>query len=747
MILNSKKRLLRAAEKFALQGRFEQAIAQYLKVIGNSPDDPSILSVVGDLYTRLGKSKEAARYYVQVAEHYLSFNYLPKAIAVYRKVVQLEPNNFELALKLANLCDEEGQKSDALRQYQDLAQKYNAAGDIDNAISMLQKCVRLDPLNPHSLAQMGKILSDRGSHGQAETYLLDAAEAFLQRGYKRQAHPLFLKVLSAKPDQSNALLGLIRSCTSAQDFTEAKVYVTESRNSDKVDPPLKDVLSEALGLTALQWELFEEARAAFLYLVKRNEALAAKNYLLLIEKLIEKNEGSMTLRCLTDSRSILIRQGLTTSHVQVMRKLMTMLPDNPEVLQIAAEFYSADGDMETALECLHHAAQRLVDGQRPEEAIAVVETMLNIDSTQPEYWSFHENIFRKFYAGQHYEVPKLKSGIQAQPEAVSISILEESHFPASTERAPKHEISASIPSVLTVADSAPATTSAEMDSFFQNLFDLTPEEVTPQEAADISTRTSSEQELIIPSFQVKADTDSLNVNGPVDNQGRGQGPVELSSLPPESIREPDFDIEFEIIEEEKEIPDASLLTQDFLAGTDLRAEDDMPVIMEVKSGLPENLIGAISEEDISQTIDAFFTGLESIGTDSPKAFEENYTQGLAFQDIGMLTEAMEAFQKAFTQVEGDIRNPSYLSCCTAISNCALQLGQQQTALQFLEKAVQTPRLDKSQLIALRYQMAVIWESLGNRDHMQRELERLLSIDPEHKDAKGKLESIQQSFSC
>ncbi len=791
MIFDSKKRLLRAAEKFALQGRFEQAIAQYLKVLESAPDDPSVLSIVGDLYTRLGKNKQAVHYYTQVAEHYRSFNYLPKAIAVYRKVVQLEPNNFDLALMLANLCDEEGQKSDALRQYQDLAQKYSAAGNTELAVNMLQRCIRLDPLNPHSLAQMGKILSESGSHSQAETYLLDAAEAFLQRGYKRQAHPLFLKVLGTRRDQGNALMGLLRSSTSLQEFSEVKVFIGEALKNDRLDPSLRDALSEEMGTIALSWEQYEEAYNAFRYTGRRNEGSAAKQFLLLLEKLLETSQADLALQILENEQALLIRQEACSSCLPILKKLNLLIPEQPGLLKITAEMHHAQGHVEEALDSFNQAANQFMACGMTEEAIAAVEKMITIDPVHPEYWSLHEEFFRKAHPDRTYTAPQPETLPPVPEEPV-----EEPPFP--------EPVSMSLPEEGMPAGPGPAADSlsfqqaetekmevpADIDSFFQNLFDLSaaPEPDTtaapavieppvPAESPEfVLPDSSAEEPLLSPDLPVAPMPPEPPPARSVWGQESGDFSLDLEDLEEdseepflilsdqeekedssqaalESIDESDMEFEFELIEEEESPARETPAREEARVPTPLLEpapkESELEMVemepgptAEGAGSYRESPIDSLSEEDIARTIDGFFAGLDSKPAAGAQAFEELYAQGLAFKEIGMWNEAMESLQKAYSLVKDNIQSSHYFECSMLLSSCAAQLGQYDLALQYLDRAALAPKLDKSQKVALRYQMAATCELLGDRCRMRQELEWIISVDPNYRDVKGKLKSIQ-----
>ena len=55
----NKEKVLAAAEKFVQQGKLQNAIAEYEKVLKADPKDLTVNNTVGDLYSRLGDNDKA----------------------------------------------------------------------------------------------------------------------------------------------------------------------------------------------------------------------------------------------------------------------------------------------------------------------------------------------------------------------------------------------------------------------------------------------------------------------------------------------------------------------------------------------------------------------------------------------------------------------------------------------------------------------------------------------------------------
>src|SRR5579872_258146 len=84
----NKTKVLGAAEKFVQQGKLQNAINEYEKVIKEDPKDLTVLNAIGDLYARVGQNDKACEYFKKVGDQYAQNGFTVKAIAVYKKVTR-----------------------------------------------------------------------------------------------------------------------------------------------------------------------------------------------------------------------------------------------------------------------------------------------------------------------------------------------------------------------------------------------------------------------------------------------------------------------------------------------------------------------------------------------------------------------------------------------------------------------------------------------------------------------------------
>lgn len=101
-------RTLDDAHRLLSQGKVDGAIAAYAGLIESRPDDWPAANRLGDLYLQAGKIDEALEQFNQVAQHLSDHHLLPKAAAVYKKMLKVAPHDEYARLQLADISEQRG---------------------------------------------------------------------------------------------------------------------------------------------------------------------------------------------------------------------------------------------------------------------------------------------------------------------------------------------------------------------------------------------------------------------------------------------------------------------------------------------------------------------------------------------------------------------------------------------------------------------------------------------------------------
>lgn len=143
----NKDKILATAQKFLQKNNLPRAIKEYLKVIAIDSKDFRSRQKLAELYSRIKNVEEALTHYDVVATYYADNTFYLKAIAVYKQMQRLVPENLEYTLKLAQLNEQQGLVGNALSEYRALLHAYEVSAENEQAVKILDRMRELDPEN------------------------------------------------------------------------------------------------------------------------------------------------------------------------------------------------------------------------------------------------------------------------------------------------------------------------------------------------------------------------------------------------------------------------------------------------------------------------------------------------------------------------------------------------------------------------------------------------------------------------
>jgi tetratricopeptide (TPR) repeat protein len=201
-----KNKIIAEATKLVQKGAFDKAIQAYQRILAEDPKEVRSLLKVAELYQKKGDEKSAAHAFEKVAETYAEQGFFLKAVAVYKQVVKIDPEDVRVNERLAGLYQQLGLMSDAMSQLQFMAAAYEKAGDGAKLTEVLRRMVELDPDNIASSIKLGELYARSGQPQPALECFRRAAE-YLKKHSRADE---YLKVAERIAAISGEDLGLTR---------------------------------------------------------------------------------------------------------------------------------------------------------------------------------------------------------------------------------------------------------------------------------------------------------------------------------------------------------------------------------------------------------------------------------------------------------------------------------------------------------------------------------------------------------
>jgi len=208
----NRESVVAAAEKYVARGKIDSAIKEYRKLIAESPNDAMTLNRLGDLYVRIERIEDAVKLFLQIAQRYTEDGFFVKAIAIFKKIIKLDPTRLPIYEHLAELYHKQGLVTEARTQYQVLVDYYLKHQKAEAAEAVLRKMTALDSGDPSPHVKLAEIYRDRGEHDNELAEYRALAEMMLRHKRVDEATQVYAKAIAAFPSDlafiTDAVLGL-----------------------------------------------------------------------------------------------------------------------------------------------------------------------------------------------------------------------------------------------------------------------------------------------------------------------------------------------------------------------------------------------------------------------------------------------------------------------------------------------------------------------------------------------------------
>jgi pilus assembly protein FimV len=116
-MVGDKDRIFELAQKITQTKGLKKTIKEYQRILDKDPSDIKTRTKLGDLYLRRGSLDKAVKEYFKIGEHYIGEELDLKAIAMFKKILVLNPGMVDSYYKLADLYYRRGLFGEAKLQY------------------------------------------------------------------------------------------------------------------------------------------------------------------------------------------------------------------------------------------------------------------------------------------------------------------------------------------------------------------------------------------------------------------------------------------------------------------------------------------------------------------------------------------------------------------------------------------------------------------------------------------------------
>ncbi|MGH7410324.1 MAG: tetratricopeptide repeat protein, partial [Candidatus Methylomirabilis sp.] len=231
-----KRKAIQRATALIQQGRLDKAIAEYEAILGADPSDPSLYNALGDLYAQAGSTSEAIACYLRLVEVLRAEGLLYRAIAIYKKIIKLDPNNLAALLACADLYAKEGLRAEARHQYLLAAERSLKVGSVKQALELYQRLIHLEPGDTTIAAKLASLLAGGGRQSEAADLLGRLAQEVRAHGRLDDARRLYQQMVEIDPATFTGWYGLGHVEFEAGRLQEAVDHLRRATGIDATSP-------------------------------------------------------------------------------------------------------------------------------------------------------------------------------------------------------------------------------------------------------------------------------------------------------------------------------------------------------------------------------------------------------------------------------------------------------------------------------------------------------------------------------
>ncbi len=328
----NKSKALESALKYLNQGKVAQAIGEYQQILRHDPKDQATLMTVGDLFARQGDMSQAVEYFERLAQVYLSDGFNSKAIAIYKKIAKLAPAELAPLERLADLYVQQGVLSEARPLFLQIAEAHLKANHAPKAVEVLQRLLDVEPENPRVQMRLAELYNVMGQKKEAAQTYFNYAQRLYERGETDEAEKLIERGLSLEPTNAAATLLKAKILAGANKKDQA-IAILEGH-------PEADAGGEVTTLLVdMEIEAGQFGKAADR--ARKQQLRGSSHYGQLVkvaESMMQAGRAKEALPLVNELREPLIEASEHDKFVKLLSGVIEKLPNETEPLETLADF-------------------------------------------------------------------------------------------------------------------------------------------------------------------------------------------------------------------------------------------------------------------------------------------------------------------------------------------------------------------------------------------------------------------------
>ncbi len=762
----NKSKAMRSAERFLTQGKLQSAISEYKTIVENDSKDINTINMLGDLYVKCNDQKSAVNCYQQVAEHYNKQGFAKKAISIYNKIYRIEPESIEISAKLAELYRIRGSVAEAKRHYTDITRRYEEKGFRDKALEIWEILGEIDSKNSDIYIKIAEYYRQDNQNEKAAEAYIEAGLRLSEDDRDESAVKAFSDALEMLPENMFAVNGYVKSQNKLGYPEEAAKILEELTEKDPYNKEISHLLIDVY----FEIDKPEKAEEIIIELVEREPANYSK-LIDLIEIYLEKDDLESTVRILSMVSEHLLIDRKPEQLSEYINEVLARNPEQIEALRLLARFHGWQNDEPSLQKTLERLAEVSRENDSVEdENFALAQLLkliphdIGVSSRLKEINELYDfddevkdNQLWQETSVDLTEVPNFEKFDGLNNDAENDS---SNGFRFETNGFEESECFQEAEDIL--FDKSIEEGEFGVDSESKNTDES--DEIKGFEFTDSENKVefSIENELKDVSFsnrEVEEEVESIKFY--IEQGYKGLAEKSLNKLVEDFGNTAEFDelkkkIEAQtnqndVAPEEAEAEKFENITHKEFIEERINYEEiekASDIYDENIETIPELETEFKTETENNNDFENFKDELGFEENSTPKTaddYENHYHYAVAYQEMGLLENAIREFQDAANCVRVNDGTRRFFQCCNLLGHCFMEKQMPHLALIWLEKAFETDDLIEDEKQGLKYELANAYQLNGETDKARELFEQIYTIDVDYRDVSERLNSLSKEL--
>jgi tetratricopeptide (TPR) repeat protein len=641
--------ILKQAQLFTTRGQYDKAIAEWQKLITGTHADAIVHNTIGDLQTKRNSPPEAIEAYLQGAAAYKACGDPLKAIAVYRKILKLDPNRLAVYQQVADLNAERGLVSSAIGDYTTLCKLLQKAGRTRDVLQVYRKMAQIDSGNVELKQRIAEMCVQEAMPAEAVEAFLALGKEYQNQHRRDEAQRAY--EAARKIDPNNAKVEKAFKALDKPSLASDSADTPQSGSSSlKGEGAGRRAMLEAANHQIQSGE-YPDAEAALMDMLSREPGdpevcrLLARLHLRRGELSVAMGEFQFLAGAAMRAEEYALAESMLMEYLEAEPRCALLI-------ESLAQVYEHKGDVAGAV-------------ARYSEALALL-----LERPDPDQPTLPEDLLGKLkeLAPGSEQVTRFAKALKGSPPSSVVGDL-----PGSPQvQAAREEVETGQPESVERETVVAQTEGVQLDVMSEPLRQVQEPSVT-----DFNDPTATAIETVPPVMPPS---------------GVDAGATELASSVVESSREPQS--------VEPEPPIAGPAYAESPVVEEPPKIETAPAVAEVAEQRPVS--DAVPAEPLAEEP---ILAVVSQGMSEDEA-RVRYELGVAYKDMGLFDEAFEEFRQTIAV------KALFLNSCCMMADCFKEQGAAQAAIMHYEQALTAARDDHERASEIRYELGLLYEAEG-----------------------------------